>query len=586
MKKLIFSLLFLAVGFGLGLGYKKVKKEVKNRKREESYRIAHAFFPVLEQKPFVILTMSYNNGKICEKNLFSLLEQDYENYRILYIDDSSTDGTYEKVEAFLKKNDPKGRVTLLRNEKNEGAMANLYHTVHLLKNEEIVAVVDGDDFLAHRGVLAKLNAYYANPDVWITYGNYVEYPTYRRTLGDFSTPIDWELVGRKGIRKHPFTASHLRTFYAGLFKRIKLEDFLYLGNFYPTCCDVASMLPMLELAGKEHAYFVPDVLYLYNTTNPISDFRKDLKQITTVDTYLRARSSYSLLGEHPKHDFIHREDYADIVVFSYNCPMQLYAFLESAEKYITHLHQTFVIYRVNSESYEKGYQEVKNAFPQVTFIRQSEENTYQDFAPLLQKILFHPEVSPARFVAFAVDNIIVKDAIDMKEATEKMKETGAYGVYFRLGNHVDYLFLQNIDQGIPKSISVGNNLYAWQFSSGKGDWAYPHSLNMTLYRKEDIRLPLQSMKYHNPNILETLWSHLADLSKVGLYYEHSKVLNVPLNIVMENPWKSRLSSKPIEVKELLDRFQRGFKIDITPFHHMKNRSVHIDTEVNYVKRGP
>ena len=47
----------------------------------------------------------------------------------------------------------------------------------LVKDEEIVLVLDGDDCLAHENVLKALNKAYADPDVWMTYGNYLDYPT-------------------------------------------------------------------------------------------------------------------------------------------------------------------------------------------------------------------------------------------------------------------------------------------------------------------------------------------------------------------------------------------------------------------------
>ena len=43
---------------------------------------------------------------------------------------------------------------------------------------------------------------------------------------------------------------------------------------------------------------------------------------------------------------------ADLVVFSKDRPLQLYAFLESVETYITDLETISVIYRVTSSAYE------------------------------------------------------------------------------------------------------------------------------------------------------------------------------------------------------------------------------------------
>ena len=266
---------------------------------------------IFENKPFVIIIMSYNNAPYVEKNLLSVLSQDYDNYRILYIDDASTDGTKRKVKQMIEEHDPTGRIRLIENSENKGAMHNLYHGVHACKNGEIVVTVDGDDFLAHPNVLRSLNAYYADPNVWLTYGNYVGYTFHSVKAGltpeksahfkGIASPLDLKILKKRGVRRHPFVTSHLRTFYAGLFKRIKRQDFLHEGKFFSTTYDMACMFPMIELAGG-HDYFIEEVLYLYNLENPISDFRRDRQEQLKIENLIRSLPSYSPLKEHPKEE--------------------------------------------------------------------------------------------------------------------------------------------------------------------------------------------------------------------------------------------------------------------------------------------
>ena len=585
MKKFLLVTILLGLSFVGGISYRFVKEKIRTARKEKLCRIAHTTHPVLGNKPFVIITLSYNNAPYVEKNLLSTLQQSYDNFRILYIDDASIDGTGEKVRQLIDLYDLKGRVTLIENDENKGAMHNLYHAVHSCKSDEIAVIVDGDDFLAHSNVLSKLNAYYANPDVWLTYGNFAEYPSYAkgadRKHAD-ARPINLKILNERGIRHHAFVTTHLRTFYAGLFKRVKLQDFLDKGDFFPVGCDVASMLPMVELAG-EHAYFIDDILYLYNTKNPNSDFKKDLKSQVAIEKKIRNMQAYAPLKEHPKQDFIHLDEYVDLAVFSYKRPLQLYAFLESCEKYTKNLHRTFVIYRSGNEHYEKGYQEVKKNFPDVIYFKQSDIAPYEDFAPLLRKAVFDSEMSIARYVIFAVDDIVVKDSIDFQEGVSKLKQTGAYGLYYRMGSRVDYCYMQDFYQGIPLSLSIDDELYAWQFASGKGDWRYPNTVDMALFRKEDLYPYFLCMKFHNPNILEALWNEHADLSKIGLYYKDSKVVNLPLNIVMENECVNERISN-ISTKDLLKLWEQGLKMDIEPLHHLDNHSVHIEYEPKFIKR--
>jgi hypothetical protein len=121
----------------------------------------------------------------------------------------------------------------------------------LCEPQEIVVVLGGDDWLAHEWVLSRLNQYYANPDLWMTYGQYREYPSYDVGL---TKALDPKLE----VRQQPFFASPLQSFYADLFQQIAPGD---LG--YPAAAELAYMIPMLEMAGP-HAAFISDILYIAN----------------------------------------------------------------------------------------------------------------------------------------------------------------------------------------------------------------------------------------------------------------------------------------------------------------------------------
>ncbi len=578
------SILWILVLLCLSNGAHAKTKRV-NALQRPIYQIAKADHPVTDEKPFVILTLSYNNKQFYEKNLKSILDQDYSNYRVIYIDDCSTDGMSEKVQGFLKEYDTENRVSYIRNKTNRGPPKNHYDAVHSCNNDEIIVVVDGDDFLAHPQVLNRLNTYYANPAVWLTYGDFAEYPslaTGKKRKHGGSYPIDWN--ASRGIRTPPFISSHLRTYYAGLFKQIKLQDFFINGKFGQAAADLISMYPMLEMSTKEHAFFIPEVLYLYNTGNPISEFQiVNAKQMEVFHS-LTKYPTYKPLTIDPTASYNSEiRDAVDLIVFSYNRPLQLYAFLESAQKHMIGNYQIKVVYRANGEPYDQGYQEVKVAFPTAEFIQQS-STPYEDFAPIINKLAFDQEVSQNAFVLFAVDDIIIKDCIDLPMAVKSLKDTKAYGFYFRLGTHVDYSYVQNFKQGVPQLIEMGNGIYAWQFSGGKGDWAYPNNVDMTLYKKADIKRDLESINFRDPNTLEGHWAMKQDLRKVGLCLESSRIVNLPCNRVEESGYNNRLVSSPLTTAELLELFQKGYKIDIEDLKGFKNSSAHCEHPLKFIWR--
>ena len=93
-------------------------------------KLARADHPITEQKQFVVVVCSYKNICYYEKNLNSILSQDYDNYRVIYVDDASPDGTGHAVERYLNHHSEGRRVDLRKNAVRQLAMANQYQAIH------------------------------------------------------------------------------------------------------------------------------------------------------------------------------------------------------------------------------------------------------------------------------------------------------------------------------------------------------------------------------------------------------------------------------------------------------------------------
>lgn len=243
--------------------------------------------PKSSEKPFVFIVPAYNAQEWYKLNLDSIFRQRYNNYRVIYIDDLSTDGTAELVEKYVKQCKQEHRFTLIKNKERSLQLLNRYKAIHSCKDEEIIFILDADDLLPHGEVLNKLNKAYSYGSAWLTYGQMhiwcnkclklsqdgiatvVRTPECTHSKGFVSTnPPGWVTLGNK-FRERARFFDHPSTFYAWLYKHIKLEDLLYEGKPYPVSTDLAIMYPMLEMAGK-YAKCLDDVLYLYNKETPIN----------------------------------------------------------------------------------------------------------------------------------------------------------------------------------------------------------------------------------------------------------------------------------------------------------------------------
>ena len=283
---------------------------------------------ILPEKPMVVVITSYNNADWYQKNLDSVFCQNYNNYRVIYIDDASPDGTASLVEKYLNNHKIAHKVELIAHQERSRKLRHIYNTYHRIDDWDIIIRLDGDDWLAHPDVLKDLNQVYHERDAWVTYGGLrysspytyqsrfirerirrrirvrnknpkgakkgkrantgkakackklvVRYKMGIRGVDRWSnaTQVKPYLLGKRRGRAES-RGFHLCSSYAWLFKDIRLQDLLsvkspeFEGQFHPVSDDVGVMYPMMEMAGPRHCVFTPNLSYVYNRENPLSGF--------------------------------------------------------------------------------------------------------------------------------------------------------------------------------------------------------------------------------------------------------------------------------------------------------------------------
>ncbi len=234
---------------------------------------------------FTIFIPSYKCSEWVDKNINSVLEQTYQNFDIVYVDDFSPDDTYERAVKYS--ND---RVKVHKNRFNKGKMCNMYEHITTMNEDTIVVILDGDDWLYDNSVLQTLNETYTD-DVWMTNGSYVISPS-SQVVRPRLYPEYWN----GNIRQKSWEFSHLGTFRKKLFSKIKRKHMMTrLGSFWHTTSDQAIMWPMAEMSGPEHHRVINDTLYVYNRQNPLSDDRVNRRDQLNTESMIRSFKPYERL---------------------------------------------------------------------------------------------------------------------------------------------------------------------------------------------------------------------------------------------------------------------------------------------------
>jgi glycosyltransferase involved in cell wall biosynthesis len=111
--------------------------------------------------PKITVAIPCYNGGIYLKDAFeSVLNQTFKDFEVVYIDDQSTDGSFEVAQSFAEK-DP--RVRVLRNPKNLGMVGNWNRCLEESQGEYI-KLLCADDILYSNCLLHQFKAMESNPE--------------------------------------------------------------------------------------------------------------------------------------------------------------------------------------------------------------------------------------------------------------------------------------------------------------------------------------------------------------------------------------------------------------------------------------
>ena len=219
----------------------------------------------LRDKNFVVVIFSTAvNEQFWERNLSSLLSQSYDHYRVVYLDDGSSQRMLERIESYVNAHRKSAIVSIIRKEKLKTQFELYSGVVRSLDDEDVVVHLDGNDWLAHDRVLQKLNDAYSCQSVWLTYGGYLEYSP---GTGSCIEAFQQQCNGQRRASSMPWFRSPLKTYYAKLFKQFDFDS-MYQEDQALSGSSWSFMLPMVQMAGC-HVHYIPEVLYVHNTASSI-----------------------------------------------------------------------------------------------------------------------------------------------------------------------------------------------------------------------------------------------------------------------------------------------------------------------------
>jgi len=247
----------------------------------------------LKRNRLKVLVPYHNAGQFFQRCVESLMVQDYDHFEVLLCDDASTDDASKHV----PNNDKRFR--LIRNGERRWLAQNLHVLItEYCEPNDIVVLLDGDDWLSDSGALTHINRFYEEQECWVMYGQF-ELPN-----GEygFSQPFA-SLSDFRSLRQH-WRSSHIKTFRAGLYHKIGGQDPDYSclkdenGAWLKEAVDAALMFPLLEMAGFDRVRYNDKILYVYNCDDPSSHHHQNLLSQAARFNELKTRRPFAQVSSY------------------------------------------------------------------------------------------------------------------------------------------------------------------------------------------------------------------------------------------------------------------------------------------------
>jgi glycosyltransferase involved in cell wall biosynthesis len=255
-----------------------------------------------------VIVPFYNAAQYITNCAQSILQQDYDNFEVVFIDDASTDGSFDNLPKCSYKKNEDGTIKIgddgkpeidscdaifeitkclnvitIQSPERRTALPNIHFAIMQYCNdlEDIVVLIDGDDAIS-KGTLSYVNDLYNENKNWVHYGS--------SKWSNGMRPCDSEYTKEEyqNVRKAPFRVSHLRSFRFGAYLQIPKQDpdlKCYKwddGKWFTHSYDTAMFFALLDITPFDKLKRSDKILYYYNRENILNEDKNGGQSIQTA----------------------------------------------------------------------------------------------------------------------------------------------------------------------------------------------------------------------------------------------------------------------------------------------------------------
>ncbi len=255
--------------------YGEVAKAKAKRRQE------NRTFPDSSSTPEIsVLMANYNSAKYVGEAIRSVLNQTFENWELIIVDDASTDDSVKKIQPFLKDK----RIRFFENKINRGYVSILNMMVYKSR-AEIFGILDSDDALTPDALKKIYKAHIEHPDCGFIYSQFM-------FCDSNLNPVE------KGYCKPiPPGDTNLRRNYASAFRTFKKRDYFQTEGFDKEIVGSEDKDILYKMEEVTNLFFINKVLYKYRAVSN-SQTNEPKRYLTSYKSFILAKTKAFMRRRH------------------------------------------------------------------------------------------------------------------------------------------------------------------------------------------------------------------------------------------------------------------------------------------------
>lgn len=248
----------------------------------------------MSSKRFCVIAPTYNAEKTARQAILSLAAQSYQNWKLIVIDDVSTDDTRRTILElshalgfYRYGSDDTNRVQVVFNKEKKWEIENTLLGLSMCSDDDIIVRMDLDDYCLNNATFEILNNLYEqDPNLEAIWTSHL---WFSEKTGITNTNISGPLPDNADPYTHPWVSSHMKTWRKYVSNNVHDENYRGKnGKYFTRIGDQAFYLPVLKLAKKRG--FLPLTTYAYRCEQTPETFQTDDAKFQAEEAvFLRSR---------------------------------------------------------------------------------------------------------------------------------------------------------------------------------------------------------------------------------------------------------------------------------------------------------